>query len=712
MVKVKMSTLPVTKDRCCGCTACVAICPKHALSMREDDEGFLSPVLDEDVCIACGLCKKVCPVLNPAKHKAPETVWAAWGKDEAERKASSSGALSSILARHVLKKGGAVFGAVMDNFYVHHDVIESVQDIFRIQGSKYVQSDMGNCFHKARTMLESGRQVMFTGTPCQISGLRNFLQKDYENLLCVDVICHGVPSPGVLRRYVEELKQEYYTATSLTFRDKLEGWKSPYCIALYDDSGKRLFRESRKGDVYCKGFLGNIFDRQSCEQCRFTSVERPGDITLGDFWKIAQYSPELSDKKGTSLCFLNTEKGRKAFQAIQNELAISRECPLSVAVSAQAQLRAPAPVSKLRKEFFEAFRSNTRIESYLNRKLFRVGIMNFHFANNFGAVLVPYSLMRVVKKLGYLPELINYMGDHPSLNKKFEEFRQKYLAPLSTPLETREDLRKISPWWKTVIVGSDQVWRMFDTGMYMLNWTSGRKNLISYAASFGHDRYAGKIPEEEARLLLSRFDSISVREKSGVDICRNLGVKALQVVDPTLLLTATEYSTLIEENGGIDINEPYICTVLLKKGNYNIVHEDKSLIKFKNYKMIDALHEKPGVFRTVSEWLDTIKRADYVITDSFHGTVFSIIFKKQFVCIMPKNYNGQARIPSLLDVLHIDRSRIYNSILDVVPSSFDKKIDYDEVYKYLEFEKEKSMFFLKCALEKPLSEKGKFYNII
>ena len=236
--------------------------------------------------------------------------------------------------------------------------------------------------------------------------------------------------------------------------------------------------------------------------------------------------------------------------------------------------------------------------------------------------------------------------------------------------------------------------------------------MISYAASFGHDRYAGKIPEEEARLLLSRFDSISVREKSGVDICRNLGVKALQVVDPTLLLTAQDYSTLIDENGGIDINKPYICTVLLKKENYDAVQSNNALLDFKTYEVLDAIHEKPGVFRTVSEWLDTIKRADYVITDSFHGTVFSIIFKKQFICVMPKNFNGQARIPSLLDLLHIDRSRIYNSILDVVPSSFDKKIDYDEVYKHLEFEKEKSMLFLKCALEKPLSEKGKFYNII
>ena len=704
--------LPVTNNICCGCTACASICPKKAIIMHEDEEGFLSPILDEKVCIDCGLCKRVCPVLNPVKNKSPETVWAAWGRNEVDRKTSSSGAISSILARYIIKNGGVVFGAVMDNFYVYHDMIDSTHDLYRMQGSKYVQSDMGDCFTKARTMLELGRQVMFTGTPCQIAGLRNFLQKDYDNLLCVDVICHGVPSPGVLRRYVEELKQEYYTATSLTFRDKVEGWNPVHAFALYDDEGKRLFREAGRFNVYLTGFLKNVFDRQSCGQCRFTSVERPGDITLGDYWRIAQYSPALSDKKGTSLCILNTEKGREVFQAIQNELAVSQECPLSIAVAAQAQLRGPAPVSKLRKEFFEAFRSHVRIEEFLNRKLFHVGIMNFHFANNFGAVLVPYALMQVVRSLGYLPEIINYMGSHPVSSKPFEEFRQKYLVPSSNSLEGREDLRKISPWWKTIIVGSDQIWRMFDTGIYMLNWAAGRKNLISYAASFGHDRYAGRISEEEARVLLSRFDSISVREKSGVDICKNFGVKALQVLDPTLLLPAENYSKLIEENGGLDINQPYVCIVLLKSENLNFIHENKALTEFKNYNILDAIREKTGVFRTVYKWLDAIRRAEFVITDSFHGTVFSIIFKKQFVCIMPKNFNGQARIPSLLNTLHIKNSRIYDSIMKITPSSFDEKIDYDNVYKYLEKEKIKSMLFLKCALEKNISEKGKYYNII
>ena len=252
---------------------------------------------------------------------------------------------------------------------------------------------------------------------------------------------------------------------------------------------------------------------------------------------------------------------------------------------------------------------------------------------------------------------------------------------------------------------------MFDTGIYMLNWASGKKNLISYAASFGHDHYLGKIPENEVRLLLSRFDSISVREKSGVEICKNFGVDALHVLDPTLLLSENKYVALIEENTGININSKFLCTVFLKKDHYDLVKENKALQEFNTLMKVDAIRG-PNGFRTVYEWLDAIRRAEYVITDSFHGTVFSIIFKKQFLCIIPKNFNnGMDRIPSLLETLHINKNRICSSIYEVSRYSFNDKIDYSIVYKYLEKEIQKSLFFLKCALNKPLSDKGKIYTI-
>ncbi len=563
-VSQKKTITAISSTACCGCTACASICPKHAITMQEDSEGFQSPTLDKELCVECGLCHTVCPVIAPPKHKAQQTVWAAWAKDDKERRNSSSGGVSSVLARKILAEGGAVVGAVMDNFRVHHDIIEDASELHRMQGAKYVQSDMEDCFVRAKAMLDAGRKVMFTGTPCQVAGFRNYLRKDYDNLLCVDLVCHGVPSPAVLRRYVEELKQTYYTAVSLTFRDKTKGWNPSHAIALYDDRGNVCFREPGPFNVYLRGFLRNVFDRASCASCKFASVERTGDITLGDFWTIDQFDPSLSDKKGTSLCFLNSHRGRAACESVQEELATVRECPVSAAVAGQAQLRGPAKMSPLRKDFFTVLQSGKSIADWLEKKLYQVGIMNFHFANNLGAVLVPYSLQKAIERLGYRAEIINFFGDTPPLNKKFEAFRQKYLTPMSRKLETKEDLQKISPWWKRIVVGSDQIWRMFDTGIYMLNWAYGKKTLVSYAASFGHDRYVGRIDREEASILLSRFDAVSVREKSGVDICRELGTDAIQVLDPTLLLESEDYEKII---GGeaIQADSNYLCTVFIKK---------------------------------------------------------------------------------------------------------------------------------------------------
>lgn len=698
----------INSTSCCGCTACASICPKHAIIMQEDNEGFYSPVLDKNLCVECGLCQTVCPIINPPKHKSPQTVWAAWGKHDIERKKSSSGGLSTILARKILREGGAVVGAVMNNFRVHHAIIEDVNDLPKIQGSKYVQSDMEDCFVRAKAMLDAGRKVMFTGTPCQVAGFKNYLRKDYSNLLSVDVVCHGVPSPAVLRRYVEELKQTYYTASSLTFRDKINGWNPSHAIALYDDRGTVCFREFGTFNVYIRGFLRNIFNRTSCSSCKFTSPERVGDITLADFWKIENFDPSLNDKKGTSLCFLNSQKGKTVFDSIHTELDTVRSCPISVALAGQAQLRGPAKMSPLRKEFFTALHSGKCITDWLEKKLYSVGIMNFHFANNFGAVLVPYSLKKTIEKLGYRAEIINFFGNNPSPNTKFEDFRSNYLTPMSKKLVTKGELQKLSPWWKRIVVGSDQIWRMFDTGIYMLNWAYGKKSLISYAASFGHDRYAGHIDKEEASILLSRFDAISVREKSGVDICKELGADAIQVLDPTLLLTSEDYSEIIGKET-IHTSGDYLCTVLLKKQHNENVKNN--IFNDFNCAVISALRNESGATRTVAEWINTIKNAKYVVSDSFHGTVFSIIFKKQFVCVQPKNFNGQARIPSLLETLHISKNRIYDSIEKITPACFSESIDYCSVDKYILREREKSLLFLKCALDKHSSQKPQFYKI-
>ena len=197
------------KSQCCGCTACVSICPKQCITMREDEEGFLYPVVDSSHCIDCNLCKKVCPELYPKEMREPLHVYAAKHKNEQVRLASSSGGIFTLLAEKIIDEGGVVFGVRFNNNWdVVHDYTETMEGLAVFRGSKYVQSYMGDCYLKAKSFLEQGRKVMFTGTPCQIAGLKNFLRKDYDNLLTVDVVCHGVPSPKVWQVYLDEIARK------------------------------------------------------------------------------------------------------------------------------------------------------------------------------------------------------------------------------------------------------------------------------------------------------------------------------------------------------------------------------------------------------------------------------------------------------------------------------------------------------------------------
>lgn len=199
----------IDKSKCCGCNACVQRCPKQCIAMQVDEEGFLYPVVDQSVCIDCGLCEKVCPVINLNEPRQPLQVLAAKNRNEEQRLRSSSGGIFILLAEHIIKQGGVVFGARFDkNWEVEHAYAETLEELEPLMRSKYVQSRIGNTYKEAEQFLKQGRQVLFVGTPCLIAGLKKFLRKEYENLLAVDFICHGVPSPGVWRRYLEEIKSE------------------------------------------------------------------------------------------------------------------------------------------------------------------------------------------------------------------------------------------------------------------------------------------------------------------------------------------------------------------------------------------------------------------------------------------------------------------------------------------------------------------------
>lgn len=326
------------KSQCCGCNACVQRCPKQCIAMCEDEEGFLYPEVDEAICIDCGLCENVCPVINQADARIPLQVYAAKNTDEKIRMHSSSGGVFSILAEQTIKQGGVVFGARFDeNWEVKHDYTETIDGVSVFRGSKYVQSKTGDTFKQAEQFLKQNRKVLFSGTPCQIVALKRYLKKEYENLLLVDFICHGVPSPGVWRKYLKQvialtcdkntvsshlkllLSERNALVEGISFRDKRLGWQKysfSLTLSTTDESGNKntvSLSESLNENLFMRGFLANLYLRPSCYACPANKGKSGSDITLGDYWGISSLMPDYDDDKGISAISVNTEKGKAVY---------------------------------------------------------------------------------------------------------------------------------------------------------------------------------------------------------------------------------------------------------------------------------------------------------------------------------------------------------------------------------------------------------------
>ena len=314
------------KKKCCGCSACVQRCPKQCINFREDNEGFRYPYIDTDKCINCGLCEKVCPIINQYNEKVPTKVYAAINTNEKIRMQSSSGGIFTYIATKVIEEKGVVFGARFDkNWEVKHDFTENIEGLSAFRGSKYMQSRIEDNYLKVEKFLKDGRKVLFSGTPCQIAGLKRYLKKNYENLLTIDIICHGVPSPKIWRLYLNEIYKKNLIShniqentgnkshiTDINFRDKSSGWKTySFTLTLNNPNlpNRNIkYQETFTDNIFMKGFLNNLYLRPSCHDCAFKSGKSNSDITLADFWGINILSPKLDDNKGTGLIICNNDK--------------------------------------------------------------------------------------------------------------------------------------------------------------------------------------------------------------------------------------------------------------------------------------------------------------------------------------------------------------------------------------------------------------------
>lgn len=301
---------------CCGCSACTRICPKNCISMKENSEGFLYPVVDNEKCVKCGLCEKTCPVLHTSHGTDLREAYGAITKDNNILLLSSSGGIFTGLATLVLADGGCIFGAAFsDDFHsIQHVMVENAEGLSALRGSKYVQSAIGDTYREAKVQLEKGRRVLFSGTPCQIAGLKNYLGKEYEKLLLVDIICHGTPSPALWDRYLTNVETRMGgNASYVSFRHKEHGWRK-FGMELPIHSGKRYFKELGE-DPYLIMFLRNYCLRESCYNCHVKETGSAADITIGDFWGVEHVAPEIDNSMGVSLALVHTEKGKRYYES-------------------------------------------------------------------------------------------------------------------------------------------------------------------------------------------------------------------------------------------------------------------------------------------------------------------------------------------------------------------------------------------------------------
>ena len=340
------------KVNCCGCNSCFNICPKNAIDMLEDEYGFKYPKINKEKCIDCDMCKKVCPIINKNEIENEPKAYACINKDEETRLKSSSGGIFTLLAETILDLKGVAFGAQFDSdFNVIHSYTENKEEIYKFRGSKYLQSNIGDSFKQVKKFLDEGRYVLFTGTPCQVEGLYSFLKKDYEKLYTQDIICHGVPSPKVWKKYKEELeKYKKSKIVEINFRDKSTGW-STYSLK-YMFNNKKLYIEKNVNSKYMKAFLNDISLRDSCYECKFKTENRNSDITLADFWGIQNVIPEMHDNKGTSLLILNSKKGKKIFEIIKAKIEFE-EVNIEEAIKYNPSMVKSATKPKKRASFFK-----------------------------------------------------------------------------------------------------------------------------------------------------------------------------------------------------------------------------------------------------------------------------------------------------------------------------------------------------------------------
>ncbi len=711
------------KDQCYGCTACEHACPFGAIEMAPDSEGFPYPVVDREKCTGCGKCRRICPALrekDESNRKVPES-YVIQAQDSL-RQISTSGGVTTLLADEVFARDGLVCGVIMDeDFRVYHIVTGDGEDMNRIRLSKYVQSDLGNVFPQIRSELKKGKQVLFTGTPCQVAGLKSYLGGEPENLLTVDLVCHGPTSQMVFDRYLEENFGKEHVK-EFKFRTKDYGYNGTTCQVKLDDGS--TYMGAAELDTLERALTKALCLRQTCSDCKFAECPRVGDLTIGDAWGIGKYKEELSDPQGTSLILVNNEKGAVWFERIRSKAKLVEEVPLE-ALTRKNRFRSHTEPHPQRGRFFEmlSFTGFNKAVTYSMDNRYDVGILGVWFGCNYGSIATYYGLKTVLQNMGLSVLMIEKPGFTPSDRELSGGNHSRVFASthfhVSRPYKLAE-MKALNNICDAFVVGSDQVWnygicRNFGRS-FLLDFVRDEKKKVAISASFGHAKDFR--PERERLItseLLKRFDAISVREESAVDILDKVfGVEATQILDPVFITERSTYDKLAKESKRNE-KEPFIIAYILdptpeKRGAVQYLETKLGLHA---YYILDGQpwvyeekHSKMGrgdrilEDMNVQDWIYYFKNSSYVITDSCHGLSFAILYHKPFVGI-GNIARGITRFHSLTKLFHLEDRLVTNPADILKNKKLLDPVDYTQVDQILEQERKRSLEWIHQAMFKP-----------
>ncbi len=693
----------IRQGNCTGCSACYNICSVGAITMQENTEGFIEPAINKNKCTNCGLCTKTCPAMNPEYKNDKTPPCFGYMADDETRKQSSSGGVFLVLANQFIKEGGYVAGAVWtDDWRVKHIVSNRIEDIDKMKKSKYLQSEIGGCYKEIKKLLDNKEKVLFTGTPCQVAGLKSYLRKDYQNLYSLDILCHGVPNAKVFHKYLKE-NYNFNEIKDIDFRDKEKnGWGVTLKIDKGDSADYYRFEEN----PYTNLFLKNINLRECCGSCMFNKLPRQGDLTIADFWGIEK---KYNDGFGISLVLQNNnQQGKELIKYLKKHSKLFMKRDLKKVCKRSINICGPIKPSKNREKFFETLDEISIEEAnnrYVNDKCDYLIVNMWDSIYNYGACLTAWALQEIVQSFGFTTKLLdNGVRTQKDWYKNsfMENFSKKYLDTTNVRKIIEGQKTPLCSNVKGAIAGSDQVFGVKTHGnkkKFMLNFLDKNCRKIAISASFGRDKneylaHKNITPEyrEYAQMCFNSFDYLSCREFSGREIFKDVyNLDSDVIIDPIFLLEKDKYNKLIENSSRIGENK-IVIYVLDENEEYEKAYE---YIKNKLNLPIEKIKRQSNDY-SVEDYLRLIKECSLFITDSFHGACFAIIFHRPFFCVGNKE-RGFTRFETLIELFNV-KNNIITSINDIYNVDLLYCPDYSVINKTIDTLRKQNLETIKRVL--------------